>query len=659
MKLFIALLLLLLGLLDANFAAPLAKDSDDTPNRWDDMSLEFQQHTLNPASGLYFEEIGNIQVYYSDWTFVTYVNLTYFVAETEHMERTIDTMQALCDSIKSEFHLEIPNSYCDNTMPQLYVLLDEVKEYSIKWFLNHESGAMQHENLFGTSQPEQQQQQQRRRRRSRRRRRGFFGSISKRLFFSMSEEEAEFYKSQLNILKKENVDHFLLMENQTTLFKESLKVLNSTVQSQTVQRSSLQRQLLEIEKLINNATASANLSNKLIELMQHASLAMATFWQRQQYFYNAITSKSSNFQLIPPQMFLNELERVRILIKRQDLELPLPLTNGNLAQFYHMATTEGRIVDNNLVIRISIPLVDAKKFQLYRTISVPYRSSGDNDTFNLIKPRHEYIAIDSRHGKFLTLTNDDVSACHRLDGKNLLCKQTFPIVSVNANFNNSDCEINMIQNGEQSANCETTETVDFSEEIWIKMLQHPNTYLYALPQPQHVVVVCPNTRTKIHLDGTGIISLAQRCRIKTERLEIVGYQSNESKIMRSFTQLPAPNVIVSREIERAKHVKSLTDPNLPALNPDGTKNITKIHNDLNDLNISDRILKANVLNAIGANDDEQTINPVLLIIICIVVIVVIVLIAAVCFKYCAVQGCNFLILMIIFALVIPGIFYLF
>lgn len=622
--------------------------------------MEFQQHTLNPASGLYFEEIGNVQVYYSDWTFVTYVNLTYFVAESEHMEKTIETIQALCDGIKAEFNLEIPNSYCDNTMPQLYVLLDEVKEYSIKWFLNHESGAMQHENLFDGSQPEIMEQQQRRRgqqQRRRRRRRGFFGSLSKRLFFSMSEEEAEFYKSQINILKKENVDHFLLMENQTTLFKESLKVLNTTVQSQSVQRAALQRQLIEIENLMNNATASDILSNKLVELMQHASLAMTTFWQRQQYFYNAITSKSSNFQLIPPQMFMNELERVKTIIKRQDLELPLPLTNGNLAQFYQMATTEGRIIDKNLVIRISIPLVDAKKFMLYRTISVPYRNES-SDTYSFIKPRHEFIAIDNRNGKFLTLTNDELNACHRLDSKNRICKQTFPIVSINSNYNNSDCEINMIRNGEQSSNCDT-EIVDFSEEIWVKMLQHPNTYLYAFPKPQHVVVVCPNTRTKIQLDSVGIISLAQRCRIKTERLEIVGYQSIESKIMRSFTQLPAPNVIVSMEIERAKNVKSLSDPNLPTINSDGMKKITTIHNDLNDLDIKDRIVKATILNSNGGNVDEQTINPVLLIIICIIVIVVIVVIAAVCFKYCAVQGCNFLILMIIFALIIPGIFYLF
>lgn len=630
------------------------------------MNLEFQQHTLNPASGLYFEEIGNVQVYYSDWTFVTYVNLSYFVAESEHMEKTIETIQTLCDDIKAEFSLEIPNSYCDNTMPQLYVLLDEVKEYSIKWFLNHESGVMQHENMFNGAgaQPEimeQQQQQQRRYeqpQRRRRRRRGFFGSLSKRLFFSMSEEEAEFYKSQLNLLKKENVDHFLLMENQTTLFKESLKVLNNTVQSQTVQRSALQRQLLEIENLMNNAKASDMLSNKLIELMQHASLVMTAFWQRQQYFYNAITSKSSNFQLIPPQMFMAELERVKTLIAKQDLELPLPLTNQNLAQFYQMATTEGRIIDNNLVIRISIPLVDAKKFMLYRTISVPYQNESSNDTYHFIKPRHEYIAIDNRNGKFLTLTNDELNACHRLDNKNRICKQTFPIVSMNSNYNNSDCEIDMIRNGEQSDNCDV-KPVDFSEEIWVKMLQHPNTYLYALPKPQHVVVVCPNTRTKIQLDGTGIISLAQRCRIKTERLEIVGYQSIESKIMRSFTQLPASNVIVAIEIDRAKNVKSLSDPNLPNLNTDEAKKITTIHNDLNELNIKDRVVKANVLNSIGATvNDEQTINPVLLIIICIVVIVVIVLIAAVCFKYCAVQGCNFLILMIICALIIPGIFYL-
>lgn len=581
--------------------------------------------------------MGSLQVYHSEWAFVTYVNLSYFTSEANNLEHTVNNIQQLCDSIKEEMELKIPSSYCENTLPQLHILLDDVKEYSTKWFLSHETEAKQQETAF---------------RGTRRKKRGFFATVTKRLFFSMSEEEAEFYKSQINALKTENIEHFLLTQNQTTLFQESLKVLNSSIQSQIIQKTALQKQLHEIEDLLNNATASSILSNKLIELMQYTSFVITSFWEKQRYFFEAITTKSSNFQLIPPRMFMNELARVNQLVARQDLHLPLPLTGENLAKFYQMTTTEGRIIDNNLVIRMSIPLVEAKQFMLYRAISVPHRNDSI-DTFTYIVPRNEYIAFDSQNEKFVALTYEDLKACHRLDRKQLICKQTFPVMSAT---NNLGCEINMLRNTNDTSNCDFR-TSSLTEELWAK-LQRPNTYLYTLAKPQLVAIICPNTRTKVYLEGTGIISMTQRCRVKTERVEIVAFQTIESKVFRKFVDSAKFNVSVDSEIDNAKNVKSLTNSTLPDFNDDGTKRIKRIQNNLDEMQIQDRIDRASMFNILST-DDGETISPIWLIIIAIVIIVVAIFIAIICFKYCAIQGCNIIIFLIIVAIVTPLILFFF
>lgn len=604
----------------------------------DNIRLDFQQYAINTTSGLYFEEIGNMQVYHSEWSFVTYINLTYFTNEANNLEQTVNLIQQLCDSIKMETNLQIPSSYCENTMPQLYLILDELKEYSTKWFMNHESEAKQ-DTIFQNSR--------------RRKKRGFFGSLTKRLFFSMSEDEAEFYKNQINALKMESVDHFLLTKNHTTLFQESLEILNSSIQSQIIQRTALQKQLDEIENLLNNSTASQILSNKFVELMQYTSFVITSFWEKQRYFFNAIATKSSSFQLIPPRIFMNELERVNQLVSRQDLQLPLPLNTENLPKFYQLTTTEGRIIDNNLVIRMSIPLVEAKKFQLYRVIGLPHRNE-NNDTFTYIVPRHEHIAFDSFNEKFVTLTNDELKACHRLDRKNLVCKQTFPIKNAAYNLG---CEINVLRQTNQTQSCDE-QTDKLTDEVWIK-LQHPNTFLYTLPKSQLVAIICPNTRTKVVLDGSGIISLTQRCRVKSERVEIVAFQTIETKMIRNFTHSSNINVNVSVEIENAKNVKSLSNPTLPDFSADETKQIRRISKELDEMHSQEQIARASVLNFFNTDYYNRNTNPVLLVIIGVIVICLGILISIYCFKYCAIQGCNILIFLFVVIFVTPIVLFFF
>lgn len=114
-----------------------------------------------------------MQLYHSEWTFVTYVNLSYFAVETEHLERTVLKVQQFCDKIHEEFSLPIPSSYCDQTTPQLFSLLEEVREYSTKWFLNKEiSSGSRYENEFRPL----------RKRALQRKKRGFLGTIAKSVF---------------------------------------------------------------------------------------------------------------------------------------------------------------------------------------------------------------------------------------------------------------------------------------------------------------------------------------------------------------------------------------------------------------------------------------------------------------------------------------------
>lgn len=612
-------------------------------------SEDFEQYEITNGSGLYFEEMAHLQVYHSEWAFVTYVNLSYFTVETDYLESTVGKIQEFCNKIKSEFTLPMPSSTCDHVIPQLHSLLDEIKEYSTKWFINRDYNAEQrYENEFRGF------------RRRRRKKRGFLGTITKTMFGTLTEDEGTFYMEQINALKSRNLQQLELSKKQTTIFQESLKVLNNTMQSQSIQSEAVNKYLSDLGVVLRNVTIEANtaqvsnvLFNKLSELVQYASLLLISLREKQRYFFEAITTKSKSFQLISPRMFLNELEHVSLAVARQGLLLPIPLSGENLLKFYQLTTTEGRIVDNNLVVRFSIPLIENKKYTLFKVTSAPQRTDLINGTFKFIVPRNEFIAFDSFEEKFATLTVDEVKNCHRIHSKHLVCKQTFPIMAAN---DNSGCEINLLRNGNMSSSCDIR-TANFTDELWVQ-LQHPNTYLYTIPKALSVTILCSHSRTTLLLQDTGIISIAHRCRIKTDRVEIVAFQSIESKIFRNFGASSKINVNITAEIIKAKQMKSLNIPNFNGSNVpiSDFKKLSQINDNLNELQVQNAIEKASAMNVLNAVMNQS--GSIVQILLALAVIIIAIAIVYTCIRYSLVRGGNILIFVILVALATTGVLYI-
>lgn len=612
-------------------------------------SEDFEQYEINNGSGLYFEEMADLQVYHTEWAFVTYVNLSCFTADTDYLESTVGKIKEFCNKIKAEFTLPIPASNCDHVIPQLHSLVDEIKEYSTKWFMNrNQDSEHRYENEFH-------------RRRRRRRKRGFLGTITKTMFGTLTEDEGTFYMEQINALKSRNLQQLEFSKKQTTIFQETLKVLNTTMQSQSIQSEALNKYFSDLSSVLNNVTIEANtaqvsniLSNKLNELVQYTSLLMISLREKQRYFFEAITTKSKSLQLITPRMFASELERISVVVARQGLFLPMPVTGENLLKFYQLTTTEGRLVDDILIVRFSIPLVENKRYTLYKATSAPRRDNASNVTFKFIVPHNEFIAFDSFEDKFATLTIDEVKNCHRIHSKHLMCKQTFPIIAANNNFG---CEINLLRNGNMSSSCDIR-TSNFTDELWVQ-LQQPNTYLYTIPKALSATILCSHSRTTLLLQDTGIIAIAHRCRIKTDRVEIVAFHSMESKVFRKYNTASKMNLNITAEIIKAKLMKSLIIPNLNltnGLSDEDFLKLSQINDDLNDLQVQNAIDKASAMNVLNAVMNQN--GGIVQILLALAVIVIAIAIVYTCIRYSLVRGGNILIFVVLVALATTGVLYI-
>lgn len=603
------------------------------------------QYEIESNSGLYFEELAELQVSHSEWAFVTHVNLSYFNHEIDHLEKTVGNIQKFCDKIRAEFTHDIPNSNCDHVVPQLHNSLEEIREYSTKWFTDRDySAESRYENEF---------------QRLRRKKRGFLGTMTKSLFGTLTEDEGQFYMEQINALKSRNIQQIDLNKKQTTIFQLTVNVLNHTMQSQSVQSLALQKYLDDLSFILRNVTSeissaqvSSVLFSKLSEIMQYASLLIMRCREKQQYFFEAITTKSKSLQLIPPRMFLKELERISLSVVSHGLLLPLALTRENLLKFYQITLTEGRIVDNSLVVRFSIPLVENRRFMLYKATSAPVRNTTDG-SFNFIVPHNEYIAYDSVEEKFAILKHDDIKNCHRMHQK-LVCKQTFPIMAADNNFG---CEINLLRNASTTSACDIR-TANVTEELWVQ-LQQPNTYLYTLPKSVSVTILCSHSRTSLTPQGTGIIAISQSCRIKTERVEIVAFQSMESKIFRSLGVSSKFHFNASAEIGKAKQIKVLRIPDIKlsnAMNEENLKKISQIDGDLSNLQIQNEIEKASAMNVVKAAMNQS--GGFGQIVLGIAVITIAIAIIFTCIKRGFMAGGNLIIFVILVTIAITIVLYI-
>lgn len=603
------------------------------------------QYEITSDSGLYFEELADLQVSHSEWAFVTQVNLSYFNIEIEHLENTVHKVQKFCDKIRVEFSLAIPNSNCDHVVPQLHTALDELREYSTKWFTDRDYNAeSRYENEF---------------RGFRRKKRGFLGTVTKSLFGTLTEDEGQFYMEQINALKSRNLQQLDVNQKQTTIFRETVNVLNNTMHSQSAQNFALQKYFDDLSAVLRTVTAeeasaqvSSVLFSKLSEIIQYTSLLIMRCREKQHYFFEAVTTKSKSLQLIPPRIFIRELERISLAVVSRGLLLPLPLTRENLLKFYQITTTEGRIVDNSLVVRFSIPLVESKKFVLYKATSAPHRNTIDGP-FEFIVPHNEYIAYDSNEEKFAILTPDEIKNCHRINSK-VVCKQTFPIMAAN---NNLGCEINLLRNTSLTSSCDFR-TVNITEELWVQ-LQQPNAYLYTVPKSVSVTLLCSHSRTSLSPQGTGIIAIAQSCRIKTDRVEIVAFQSMESKIFRNFAISHKFNVNISAEIDRAKQIKVLQIPELKlsdGMNEEDRKKVLQISEDLFDIQIQNEIDKTSAMNVLKAAMNQN--GGFGQIFLGIAVILIAIAIVYTCIKRGFIAGGNILIFVVLVTIAITVVLYI-
>lgn len=488
----------------------------------------FEIRKIDSQAGLYFEEIGRMRLFHEDWRLVTYLNLSVYQEEYDHIKTMVGHMSIACNELIND-PISEPNIdiNCGPAYKQIKTMVTQMDEYNVKWFI---SGNRQKRALLN-----------------------IVGSVSKALFGTLDETDARVYFDEFTRLKTENKIRDRIQEEHTSLIQSLTNLLEESEESRQNQTKILTNQVREIhlalEMIRVNHVQSwlIKLKTKIQDMTAYVILLIMEYQNKQKLFLEAVSvgQKSPNSPtLIPPQMFLEELDKIRREVNTRDLDFPIEPRTDTLATFYLISTPEARIINNQLIISFTLPLVTTIDYLLYKVTSLPYRIR--NNLFGYVVPAHEFVALDSFKEKYVSIDTEELDNCHHLGDRKLACKQTTPIMAAHSTKN---CEINMLRMTNVTGSCNERVT-NLTSELWIKLRQ-TNTYIFTFPERENVYIKCPKVLESKFLKDTGIIRIEPDCQIKTDNVIIRGFKTTESGRMREIVPAARWNFDFNKTLNEA------------------------------------------------------------------------------------------------------------
>lgn len=480
----------------------------------------FEYRDLKSELGLYFEEIAEIRFYHEEWKLATYINLTCYEEEYNNLKQMVFVVKQLCNQLKvmdlAKTRAEVfgVTEGCGPIIDEIDIIMLEIAEYNSRWFYNAKTSSRKKRGLLN-----------------------IIGEVSKALFGTLSESDSKEYLREFEELHHKGALRDQIIKKQTTIIQSSVNLIQATAEELEEKNKQLKFQIDSIENHLEQMSKETYFiyeamaaKTKIQDMVSFITLLIISFQTKQKQFLQAIAigeKGANNPILIPPQIFIEELNKIRMAIIARDLDLPLEVNRGSITTFYQLASPQVRIINNQLIISFSIPLVTTTDFNIYKITSVPNRIQGNY--FNFVVPTYEYVAVDKYKNNYVAMSHDEMDNCYHIGGLKLTCKQTSPVMT---SHNSEFCEIKLLRNEGDMSDC-NVRISNLTSEIWIKLRQ-PNTWIYTLPKEETVHISCDNDVFNQKVIGTGILSITMGCEIKTDHILIKGFRTSETTIYRKI-----------------------------------------------------------------------------------------------------------------------------
>ncbi|CAH4029192.1 unnamed protein product [Pieris brassicae] len=350
------------------------------------MAQQFIEQMVN-SPGIYFDPIGSLNQIDSYLSVVVPIDVSYIKPHLINLQRSISYSKLICEESLVFNPLE-----CKNLFQPVIIQYEDMTRYSeaIPNLASHHS--TKRNALVGV-----------------------IGTISKKLFGTMDEEDAIRYDGAVREIQSDEKKIASFVKENIIVTTSALKTFNKSINIVESNQREISDALSALRTAVENITIKSRelkIHSRVLELVSMIGNNLLTISFKIQDLVESIMFSKSNALhpgiLTPKELYTELINNYRFIppIKK----LPTLLSLENIHTILNISTISGYMTKNELVFVLHIPLLNPIDFLLYHNLPYPTPHNVENPTsYSTIIPSSKYIGLSN--DKSLYCRVDELQKC--------------------------------------------------------------------------------------------------------------------------------------------------------------------------------------------------------------------------------------------------------
>ena len=460
----------------------------------------YKMDAYQGAPGVYFEHLGHATLSHTAWTIIVYVPLY-----------TIDD---------ATFNLEQYVQYIDQTCTKMTVRnwtacmhFGDIMTHRLRHIKNTR------QLLVDITQTKDG---------SKRPTRGLFnaiGKVSKALFGTMDDDDAQFYHEQIEHFEQGTKTLTHQMKQQLMIIKSTLGMFNGTVTDIEYNEAKMREELIQLQRHVEDFSAQLANATYLLSLKIAIESYIAKALDASQIVQRTLDVLVDNIAeaqkgLLPPRVLspVQLLESLRNSVPSfpTDTALPFPLGKDYLFLLHQLSDVHVYFYEKRLAYVISVPLINKKVFTMWRMVPIPLPVNHDH--FVYIDVRDSVLCLDQTKQFYFTMQDSELTHCKPTELDKFVCTHQRTLLSTSAM---ESCALSLFLKRDTPSPVCDTRVVKLTNTVWTQLSN--NAWIFYAPQPDVITLLCQDARSvDISLTGIGRLQILPGCKGYSTRTLLYG-----------------------------------------------------------------------------------------------------------------------------------------
>ena len=359
---------------------------------------------------------------------------------------------------------------------------------------------------------------------------GMVGSLSKSLFGTMNEEDAEYINGEIDRLYADQTKLTGFIGSQIHITTSRVQDLHEEHLNESRRIETLYGSITGLwEKLnrIDKETAITVFDGELTRFVYRTEQKIERYIEICQKYIDII-SAAQNGRYDPTILSSTQLSEISREIQLRAPEFEFPLTPDSLhgENLARIGRVDLVFHQERMLRMIHIPLLDRIKYRLYHMHPWPVPQGRENTGSAYITPSTPYIAVSTNKRVYFLVDAAYFASCRKTNQK-YICPTEMLILET---ATTKDCEIEMFLRPSVAAYPQCDVRTKTQHSAFWRHLPSQGGWLYSLESPETVHILCPGLEeiTRI-ITGTGVLYLSANFMGRTGSTTLTGIRTYDNK----------------------------------------------------------------------------------------------------------------------------------